>query len=106
MRIERLREVVVGAHAQAGDALGVAPLRGRDEDRGVAAGADGLEDGLAAQSWEHQVQHDEVDPAGIDGVDRGAPVAHHRDRVPVTFEVEPQEVAEAGLVLDHQDPGT
>ena len=79
MRVVRLGEVVVGAHPQAGDPLLVAALGRRDEDRRVAAIADGRQDGLATDPRQHQVQHDEVDRAGVDGRDRGTAIAHDRD---------------------------
>ncbi len=34
------------------------------------------------------------------------PSRHDRDRVAVALEIEPQQVAEPWLILDHQDPGT
>ena len=72
----------------------------------VAAVADRLEHGLAAQSGQHEVEHDEVDRASaLDGLDRRAAVTDDGDRVAVALEVEAQEVAEARLVLDDQDPG-
>ena len=55
---------------------------------------------------QHQVEDDEVDRLGIEGRDRRTTVGHDGDRVPVALEIEPEELAEAGLVLDDQDPGT
>ena len=48
VRVERLGQVVVGAHPQAGDPFEVAALGRGDEDRRVAALADRRQDGLAA----------------------------------------------------------
>ena len=108
VRVERLGEVVVGAHPQAGDPLGVGALRRGDEDRDVGRGPDRLEDRLAAEPGQHQVEDDEVDRRGVDGVDRldrGTAVADHRDGVAVPLEVEAQQVAKARFVLDDQDVG-
>ena len=66
--------------------------------------ADGVEHGLAAQSGQHEVEHDEVDAVRLDGLDRRSPVADDGHRVPVALQVEAQELAEARLVLDDQDP--
>ena len=105
VRVERLGEVVVGAHPQAGDPLDVAALGRGDQDRRVAALADRREDRLAVEPGQHQVEDDEVDRLGVEGRDRGTAVADDRDGVPVALEIEPQELAEAWFVLDDQDPG-
>ena len=104
VRVEGLGQVVVGAHPQAGDALRVAALGRRDEDRDVAVLADRLEDRLAAEPGQHQVEHDEVDAVRLHRVDGRAAVANDRDRMAVTLEIEAQQLAEARLVLDDQDP--
>ncbi len=66
--------------------------------------ADGLEDRLAAESGQHQVEHDEVNAVRLDRIDRGSAIADDRHRVAVALEIEPQQLAEARLVLDDQDP--
>ena len=66
--------------------------------------ADGFEDGLAAEPGQHEVEDDEVDHVGLDRLDRGPAVADDRDRVAVALEIQAQQLAEARLVLDDQDP--
>ena len=68
--------------------------------------ADRLEHRLAAESGQHQVEHDEVDGASASTASIAArPSPTTRHRMAVALEVEPQQLAEARLVLDDQDPG-
>ena len=66
--------------------------------------ADGVEHRLAAQPGQHEIEHDEVDAVGLDGLDRGPAVTDDGDRVAVALQVEAQQLAKARLVLDDQDP--
>jgi hypothetical protein len=105
VRVERLGEVVVGPLSQPGDPLDVAALGRGDEDRRIAPLADGGQDGLTAQTGQHEVEDYEVGRCGIERLDGVAPVADDRNRVAVTLKVEAQDVGQPGLVLDDQDPG-
>ena len=65
----------------------------------------GAQHRLAADAREHEVEHDQVDRIAVDRLDGRASVAHDRDLVTVPFEVQPQDLGQARLVLDDQDPG-
>ncbi len=104
MGVEGLAEVVVGAQAEAGDAVGIGPLGGGDEDGNRAAVAELLEDGLALHPGQHEVEDHEVRRLGVvRGEGRGA-VTGLDDRVAVALQVEPEQGAELRLVLDDEDP--
>ena len=60
-RIERLGQVVVGAHLEADDAVDVLALGRQHDDRhGLAGAAQAPADGQPVLAGQHQVEHDQV----------------------------------------------
>ena len=60
-RVERLRQVIVGAEFQADDAVDIFAARGQHDDRDFALLAQAAQDFEAVDARQHDVEHDEVD---------------------------------------------
>ena len=60
---ERLREVIVGPHLQADDAVNFLALSGQHDDRDVRLGAHGAAEREAVFARQHQIEQDEIDAA-------------------------------------------
>jgi hypothetical protein len=103
-RVERLAQVVVGADFQADDAVDVLALGGEHDDRGaVVGGAQAAADGQAVLAGHHQVEHDQVGRfAQHQAVERLA-VLGQDDFEAFLGQVAAQQVADARIVIDHQD---
>ena len=102
-RFERLRQVIVRACFQARDAVGRGTLRRQKQDGHGAGLANLAREVQAIHAGHHDVQDDEVNRQvfqlgnGIAGIARG------NDRVAMLAEITPQKVAQAIVVVHHQD---
>ncbi len=101
-RVERLREVVVGADLEPDDLVDVLVARGQHQDRDVGALADPAADLHAVDVREHEVEHDERRLARLGLGERGRAVGGRPHRVAGVLEVERDEGGDRGLVLDHE----
>ena len=102
-RVERLRDVVVGAELEADDRVDVVVPRGEHEDGRVAAPPDLPADLEAVDLRQHQVEDDEVGLVPAVELEARLAVAGGDDRPALLLEVEPEEVDDVPLVVDDQD---
>ena len=84
-RRERLRHVVVGAELEPDDPVGLLASRGEHDHRELRAGADPPAQLEAVRSGQHQVEHDEVGPLGLDQLARAVAVGRLQGAVPSRF---------------------
>ena len=101
---EGLDQVVVGAGAQAGDALVDGAHRGQEDRRGLhAGGAQRLQERQAVEVGEHAVEHQGVE-AAVEGVHQAlAAGAGRLDGVAGLAQALGEIVAGVGVVLDDED---
>ena len=102
-RVERLRQVVVGADLEPDDLVDVLVARGQHQDRHVGALADPLADLDAVDVRQHQVEHDQrrrVRGGLAERVGAGRRRPHRVAGVP---QVERDERGDRALVLDDED---
>ena len=101
---EGLDDVVVGAGAQAGDALVDGAHRGQEDRRGLdAGGADRLQEREAVEVGEHPVEDQHVE-AAVEGVHQAlAAGAGRLDGVAGLAQALGEVVAGLGVVLDDED---
>ena len=102
---ERLREVVVGAVLETGDAVDGRAAGRQHEDRDVAVGlpADRADDGAAVELGEHEVEDDQGGIVVLDRGQRGRPVAGGHDLVPLALQVRAHEPDDLRVVVDDED---
>ena len=104
---ERLGQVVVGAALESEDLVGFLAPRREHEDRHVAVGRvapDGAADGDAVESRQHQIEDHEIERLGARQAQPFVAVADRDGLQSLEREVQRDEVADVGLVLDHQHP--
>src|ERR1700730_11182966 len=102
--VERLDQVVVGAHLQPLDPVLDLILRRQDDDAGVLVAADGFGDGAAVELRHHYVAGD---PGGSEVGDQAEPRMAVRRGVPLralVLQAEADEVDDAALVVNDEDP--
>ena len=103
-RIERLRQVVVGAHLEPDDAIDVLALRRQHDDRHAFAGAaQPAADGEPVLAGQHEVEHDEVRRIALQLLVEVARVGQRRDLEALLGQIARQEVAQAHVVVDDED---
>jgi hypothetical protein len=102
-RIERLREVVVGAGVETGDLVEVVVARREHEDRGVAGFADPPAHLHPVEIREHQVENHERRLPRFHEPERLAPAGRREDVEAVLPQVRGDERRDRGLVLDDKD---
>src|SRR3954447_23489558 len=108
-RRERLDDVVVGAEAQADDAVGLLALGGEQDDRrravvlALAALAQPAHHLEAVDAGQHEIEHDEVGPLLGGELERPLAVARDERRVARVLEVARHEVGDGPLVVDDED---
>jgi len=102
-RAERLRQVVVGAHLQADDAVDFLGARGEHDDRQARAGAQVAAQREAAVAGQHEVEHHDVGRAAFEHAPHLAPVGRERDAKTVALQVLAEQLADLGVVVDDQD---
>ena len=104
-RIERLRQIVVGAHFEPDDAIDVLALRRQHDDRhrlaGAAQAAAYRQPVLAGQ---HEVEHDEMRRIALQLLVEVARVGKRRDVEALLGQIARQEVAQAHVVVDDENP--
>ena len=103
-RVEGLAQVVVGADFQADDAVHVLALgREHDDRRAVVGGAQAPADRQAVLAGHHQVQYDQVGRLAQHQPVEGLAVLGEDDFETFLRQVAAQEVADARVVIHHQD---
>ena len=103
-RRERLGEVVVGAELEAEHAIGLLAARRQEHDRDPAARARGTalrpsSSGIRMSSTTRSM------PTARDALGGGGAVTRELDRVPGAREREPRDLADVGIVVDHEHGG-
>ena len=104
-RVAGLGEVVVGAELQPDDAVGVLAHGREHDDRRAFADREAATDGQAVLARQHDVEHDQVDRAAVQGLLHLAGVAGGFDLVAVLAQEVGHDVADARIVVDHQNAG-
>ena len=102
-RIERLRQIVVGAELEADDAVGLLALGGQHQHRHVGRRADapaGLE---AVEVGKHDVEDDRVRRAPLQLGKAGIGGRRGADRKAVALEIVREHGGQARIVVDDQD---
>ena len=100
--IERLGQVVVGAHFEAEDTVRlVAPGREHD-DRCLGGRPEIAAEVEAVLAREHEVEDDQVDPMGLQGLAHAASLFHRHHAIPVLLEVGGEERTDLGIVVDDE----
>src|SRR5262245_9912128 len=105
-RAERLRHVVVRAELEAEDAVHLGRLRGQHDDGDAAQRlrpAQPAADLEAVDPGQHQVEHDQRGPLRGHQGERALPGLGLAHPVPLLLQMEPDELPDVPLVLDHQD---
>jgi hypothetical protein len=101
-RRERLRQVVVGAELESGDAVGLLVARRQHQDRDVRVAADAAADLEPVNVRQAHVEHDDPNRAPFDFHERVLPALGPHHREPVALEIGPDERSDALVVLDHE----
>jgi Ca2+-binding EF-hand superfamily protein len=103
-RIERLREVVVGANLEAHDAVDVIALRGEHDDRDVVGAlAQAPADGEAVFARQHEVEHHQVVAYAREASVHGLRIGHRLDRETLLGQITLEKIAQAQVVVDDED---
>ena len=101
-RIERLGQIVVGAHFQADDAIGFLAARGEHDDRNLRAGAHVAAQREPVVARQHHVEHDDVRPRRFERRPHALAVGDRGDAVAVLLQVIAQQAADFEVVVDDQ----
>jgi hypothetical protein len=105
-RVEGLGQVVVGAHLQADDAVHLVALGGEHDDGGRAArGAQAPADREPVLARQHQVEHQQVVALARELPVHRLRVGHRAHLELLLAEVAREQVAQALVVVDHEDAG-
>ena len=105
-RVERLRQVIVGAHLEADDAIDVLALRGQHDDgRRVARAAQAPAHRQAVLAGQHQVEHEQVRRVALQALVEVARVGQRGDLEALLAEIAGEEIAQAHVVVDDEDRG-
>jgi hypothetical protein len=102
-RLERLRDVVVGAELECGDDVARAVAGGEDQDRDGGGVTDAAADLEAVGCRDHEVEDDEVEVRPLDGGQRRGAVGGRRHGEARPFEHHGDDLPHGGVVLDRQD---
>jgi hypothetical protein len=102
-RVERFGEVVVGARLETDDAIGVLGDRGQHDDRQRGSGAQAAAEAEVVLAGEHQVEHHQVEPPGLQGARHAPAVGHGLDAQAVLAQKTRQQIADLAIVVDDQD---
>jgi hypothetical protein len=102
-RAEGLGEIVVGAHLQSDDAVGLLAARGEHDDRHVRAAAQVAAQLQPVGARQHQVEDDQVGTRGLERAAHGLAVRRGGDAVALLVQILAQEAARLGVVVDDQD---
>ena len=105
-RIERLRQVVVGAHLEPDDAVDFLALRGEHDDRHrFARAAKPPAHREAVLAGQHQIEHDQMRRIALQLLVEIARVGKHRNLKSLLGQVARQEVAQPHVIVDDEDLG-
>ena len=103
-RIERLRQVIVGAHLESHDPVDVLPLRRQHDDRHRLAGAaQPPADGEAVLARQHEVQHQQMRRVALQAAVELGRIRQRRDLKALLGQVARQKIAQAHVVVDDED---
>ncbi len=106
-RVERLREVIVGADLEADDAVHLVALAGQHNDRHLTGGTQLAADGEAVFSTrQHHIQHHEVHPLHRHQAAQAAAVGHGSDAEAMLLEKLREQAADFPIVIDDDDVST
>jgi len=97
---ERLGEVVVRAHLEADDAIGLLAARGQHDDRRVRLGAQLAAKRQAVLARQHQVEHDQIDLAARERCPHRLAVGSDTRLETVLAQICPEQGADLGVVID------
>ncbi len=105
-RIERLGQVVVGAHLEADDAIDVLALGRQHDDRHRLAGAaQAPAHGETVFAGQHEVEHDQVRRVALQLLVELARVGKRRHLEALLGQIAGEQVAQAHVVVDDEDLG-
>ena len=106
-RIERLRQVVVGAQLETDDAIDVGAVRGEHDHRHRQAVAQPAQHLEAAERGQHHVEDHQVERMRLLGepLERLGAVAHQRHLEALAGQVLGEHLAELAVVVDDQQGG-
>jgi hypothetical protein len=99
----RLREVVVGAHFQPDDAIGLLAARGEQDDRHARAGAQVAAQLEAVVPGQHQVEDHQVGPRALQRRAQASPVRYGGYPVALLLEIVAQQRADFRIVVNDED---
>jgi hypothetical protein len=105
-RRERLRQVVVGAILEPGDAIDRGSPGGEHQDRRrcrFLVPTDRPDDGPAVELGQHQIEDHQRGLVRLDRLEGGRAVGSGHDREAVAFEVRPDQADDLGVVVDDED---
>ena len=103
-RIERLGNVVVGAHFETDDAVDVIALGGEHDDRrGVAGTPQAAHDRQAVLARQHQIQNDQVEGLALQQPVHRRRVLREGDLELVLGQISTQQFAKLEVVVDDQE---
>ena len=100
---EGFDDVVVGAHLEAGEALGLGGACGEHDDGDVGGLADAAAHLFAGQFGEHEIEDDEVGGVRFERGERVRAGGRGGDFVAVLFEVEAYDISDRAFVIDDED---
>ena len=102
-RAEGLDEIVVGAHLDAHDAVGLLTARGKHQHRNVGPGTQVTTEHQTIGVGQHQIQHDQVDGVALQRLRHLAAIARRHGIEPVANQIVHQQLANLGIVVDDED---
>ena len=102
-RAEGLGQIVVGAHLQPDDTIGLVAAGGEHQHRDVGFGAELATERQTVVARKHQIEHDQVDACGDEGALHGLAVAHRGDAQPVLLQIGAQQITDLAIVVNDQD---
>ena len=100
--MEGFGQIVVGAHFQADDAVGVLAHRGQHDDRHRRIRADTAAQAQPVFAGEHEVEHDKTDAGVLQRLHHRSAVARDRDPVAVLGQEFRQQGADFLVVVDDE----
>lgn len=100
---EGLGEIVVRPQLQAKDAIELVAARRQHDDRCARACPKLATQLQTVDTWQHDVQHDEVDPGTVEYLPHGRALADAGHLQAVALQIGLQQLADLGVVVDHQD---
>ena len=98
-----LAQVIVGAHFQSDDAIGLLAARREHDHRKIGAGAQVAAQREAIVAGQHQVEHHQVECAPVQCLPHRAAVGDGSRAQPVLLEVTAKQGPDLGVVIDDQD---